>query len=174
MHYLGSQRGRGVEAIRPDGSKRFLAGGKAAGAVHRLGRGFARWYCEGYATGLSVQTALRRLHRRDEVVVCFSAQNLPAAARYDWWPDGYVIADRDLHSCPRCKHRWDGAWEKRDDCPACGNKAVTMPAGERYTRMTGLPYWMPERPGDANDYMRRHEVEALAAELRGITYAALK
>ena len=155
-----------VQRIDAKGDKRFLPGGKAGGGVHRLGRGLARWYCEGYATGLSVQAALRRLYRRDEVVVCFSSQNLPAPACYDWWPEGYVIADHDLHSCPRCRHRWDGAWESC--CPVCGNTSVTMPAGEKYARETRLPYWMSERPGDANDYHQQYGVEALADALRGV------
>ena len=155
-----------LQEIKADGTKKNLAGGRAKGAVHRLGRGFARCYCEGYTTGLSIQAALAQLYRRDEVVVCFSAQALPQAASYDWWPDGYVVADHDLHSCPRCKHRWDGAWESC--CPVCGNTKVTMPAGERYAKQTGLPYWMPPEPGDANDFHQRHGVEALADALRGV------
>ena len=155
-----------LQEIKADGTKKNLPGGRAKGAVHRLGRGFARWHCEGYTTGLSIQAALAQLYRRDEVVVCFSAQALPQAA----WPEGYVVADHDLHSCPRCKHRWDSAWEKRDYCPVCGNTKVTMPAGERYAKQTGLPYWMPPEPGDANDFHQRHGVEALADALRGVLH----
>ena len=158
-----------LQEIKADGTKKNLAGGRAKGAVHRLGRGFARCYCEGYTTGLSIQAALAQLYRRDEVVVCFSAQALPQAASYDyWWPEGYVVADHDLHSCPRCKHRWDGAWESC--CPVCGNTSVTMAAGEKYARETRLPYWMPPEPGDANDFHQRHGVEALADALRGVLH----
>ena len=50
-----------LQTITPDGSKKFLPGSKAKGAVYNLGRSWTRWYVEGYATGLSVQAALRRM-----------------------------------------------------------------------------------------------------------------
>ena len=82
-----------LQTIQPDGRKRFLAGGRAKGAVHRLGRSQRRWYCEGYATGLSIAAALRTyLYRRDQVVVCFSAGNLAYVASEE---SGYVVADHD-------------------------------------------------------------------------------
>ena len=169
MRHFKTGRLQTLQRIREDGSKRFLYGGKAQGTAFRMGRGFARWYCEGYATGLSIQAALAHLYRRDQVVVCFSAHGLPPAAAYDAWPEGYVVADHDLHSCPKCRHRWDAAWEQRDYCPACGNTDVTPPAGEKYARATGLPFWMPPRSGtDANDFGRTHGVKALATALRGV------
>ncbi len=79
------------QEIKVDGVKKNLAGGRAKDAVHRLGRGFVRWYCEGYATGLSIQAALRHLYRRDEVVVCFSDHNMSEMAK----GGGYVVADHD-------------------------------------------------------------------------------
>ena len=82
----------GVQRIQEDGSKRFLAGSRVKGAVYRIGRGAMRWYCEGYATGLSVHAALTRLYRNDAVVVCFSANNLAYVAR-----NGYVVADHDAN-----------------------------------------------------------------------------
>ena len=170
MRHFKTNRVQSIQAISTGGHKRFLAGGRAGGAVHRIGRGFARWYCEGYATGLSVQAALARLFRRDQVVVCFSAHSLPQAAAHDSWPEGYVVADQDHHSCPKCKQRWDGAWEERS-CPSCGNTKITLPAGEKYARESGLPYWMPPEPGtDANDYHQKHSVKALADALRGVMH----
>ena len=79
-----------LQQIWPDGSKKFLPGGRASSCVHRLGRSAERWYCEGYATGLSLQAALRHLYRHSEVVVAFSAQNLAKVAGR-----GYVVADND-------------------------------------------------------------------------------
>ena len=157
-----------IQTIAEDGSKKFLPGSKAKGAVHNLGRSCTRWYVEGYATGLSVQAALRRLSREDQVVVCFSAANLAHIAP----PAGstprahYVIADHDWWRCPKkeCRAKWD--YESKR-CPSCGSSRVTEPAGEKHAKQTGLPYWMPDEPGtDANDYMLSHGVEALAKELR--------
>ncbi len=39
-------------------------------------------------------------------------------------------------------------------------------AGEKAARATGLDWWMPPEPGDANDFHQAHGVEALADELR--------
>ena len=137
MRSVASGELQSIQTIAGDGSKKFLPGGKAKGAVYRLGRGFSRWYCEGYTTGLSIQAALQCLYRRDEVVVCFSAGNLPVAASYDWWPAGYVIADHDASG-----------------------------TGEKYARQTGLPYWMPPEIGDANDFHQARGLDALADALR--------
>ena len=166
-HYL-SNAVQSVQTIAPDGKKKFLAGGQASQAVYKLGRAWTRWYVEGYATGLSVQAALRRLPRQDQVVVCFSAGNLAHIAP----PAGstpraqYVIADHDWWRCPKkeCRAKWD--YESKR-CPSCGSSGVTEPAGEKHAKQTGLPYWMPPEPGtDANDYHQAHGVEALAKELR--------
>ena len=80
------------QEIKVDGVKKNLAGGRVKNAVHRLERGLTRWYCEGYATGLSIQAALRHLYRRDEVVVCFSDHNMSEVAKGG---GGYVVADHD-------------------------------------------------------------------------------
>lgn len=72
-----------VQRIAPDGAKRFLTGGRARGAVHVLGAmGSARTVlCEGYATGLTLDLALKRLSGSHKVVVCFSAHNLVLVAK---------------------------------------------------------------------------------------------
>ena len=157
-----------LQTIAADGSKKFLPGGKPKGAAYNLGRSWTRWYVEGYVTGLSVQAALKRMYRQDQVAVCFSAGNLPHVAT----PPGsipraqYVIADHDWWRCPKkeCRAKWD--YESKR-CPSCGSSGVTEPAGEKYAKQTGLPYWMPPEPGtDANDYHQAHGVGALAEELR--------
>ena len=86
-----------LQTITPDGAKKLLPGGRAKGVVYNLGQALTRWYVEGYATGLSVQAALKRMYRQDQVVVCFSAGNLAHVAP----PGGpsprqrYVIVDND-------------------------------------------------------------------------------
>ena len=79
-----------VQEIQTDGSKKFLPGGRAKGCVLHIGQGREQWWCEGYATGLSIQAALARLYRRARVTVCFSAQNLAHVAKR-----GFVVADHD-------------------------------------------------------------------------------
>ena len=124
-----------LQLIRPDGSKRFLWGGRAGGCVYHLGAGREQWWCEGLATGLSVLAALGQLYRRARVSVCFSAHNLSRVAKR-----GIVVADRDAKSG----------------------------AGERAARQTGLPYWLPPEPGDANDFHLQHGVNGLAGQLRQV------
>ena len=154
-------------------AKKFLPGGKASEAVYRLGQGGEHYYCEGYATALSVMAALKRLYRDQhcEVWVCFSAGNIPKVAESRRRP--MVIADHDWWRCPKkeCRAKWD-CESKR--CPSCGSSGVTEPAGEKHAKQTGLPYWMPDEPGtDANDYMLSHGVEALADVIRDVHMTAI-
>ena len=144
-HYRDYHRLQSVQMIGPDGSKKFLPGGKASEAVYRLGQGGEHYYCEGYATALSVMAALKRLYRdqHSEVWVCFSAGNIPKVALSS--RRSMVIADNDESG-----------------------------AGERAAQQTGLPYWMPEEPGtDANDVMLSHGVEALADAIREVHMTAI-
>ena len=78
-----------MQSIAADGTKKFLAGGKASGSVFRMGNGGSRWLVEGFATALSVRAALRSLYCNDPVVACFSAHNLTNV------PGSFVIADND-------------------------------------------------------------------------------
>lgn len=84
-----------VQEISPDGIKRFLPGGRTRAGIYRLGVPKARRtvLCEGYATGLSLDAALRRLPGAHCVVVCFSANNLVAVAGE--FPNAVVCADND-------------------------------------------------------------------------------
>lgn len=58
--------------------KKMLYGMRAKGAVFRLGsaRSSETWLVEGYATGLTVELALRSMNANASVLVCFSASNL--------------------------------------------------------------------------------------------------
>lgn len=81
-----------VQSIAADGSKKFLPGGRAKGAVHMIGSHAEYWHCEGYATALSVVEGLRRLCRKATAVVSFSAGNLTHVASQ---MGGIVVADND-------------------------------------------------------------------------------
>ena len=80
----------GCQIIAPDGSKKFLFGQRSGGAEFVIGGNGGDWWCEGFATGLSVQKALTALRMPARVHVCFSAHNLSAMAR-----TGIVVADHD-------------------------------------------------------------------------------
>ena len=147
-----------VQKIDRYGRKRFHPkGARASGAVFRLGCRICprlTWWCEGYATALSLMEALDGLHRAktDQVVVCFSSGNLGKIARH-----GIVIADHDFWRCKN-KHEWKGPSPICPTCTAMG----TMPAGERAARKTHLPWWMPpDVDTDANDYHNKKGIDEL-------------
>ena len=166
-HYQAYERVQSVQMIGPDGSKKFPFGSKVSEAVYKIGKGAERYYCEGYTTALSVMAALKRLYRDQhcEVWVCFSAGNIPKVAKSR--RRSMVIADHDWWRCPKkeCRAKWD--YESKR-CPSCGSSRVTEPAGEKHAKQTGLPYWMPPEPGDANDFALEHGIGRLAVELRDL------
>ena len=82
-----------LQQINAVGEKRFLHGARAKGGVYRLGRGSKIFLCEGYATGLSIELAAKRLYRDPMVVVCFSANNLLEVAPA--FPSAVICADHD-------------------------------------------------------------------------------
>src|SRR3546814_3199951 len=57
-----------AQKIEADGKKKFLFGGKAKGSIYRIGSGPELWHCEGYATALSIQAALKRLRSEERRV----------------------------------------------------------------------------------------------------------
>lgn len=84
-----------AQVILPGGEKRFLPGGRTRGGIYRLGSPKAKRIalCEGYATGLSVEAALKRLAGAFAVIVCFSARNIEFVAQR--FPGAFVCADND-------------------------------------------------------------------------------
>lgn len=80
-----------VQTISETGAKRFLSGGKVRGGAHRIGRAGQRVIVEGLATGLSVRDAVAALSLPVEIVVAFSAGNLPVVSRRG----DIVVADHD-------------------------------------------------------------------------------
>lgn len=127
-----------AQLINDAGEKKFLPGGRAKGAHFVIGGGDELFFCEGFATGLSISRALvKGLKRHARVVVCFSAQNIPVvAARFR---GGVVVADHDESG-----------------------------AGETFAKKAGRPYWMPEMIGDANDFELAVGMRALALELNAL------
>lgn len=86
----------GVQMIDRNGEKRYLSGQRTSGAEYLIsnnGRGAADWYCEGYATGLSLRQCLHALRMRYRIHITFSASNLVKVAAMN--AGGYVVADND-------------------------------------------------------------------------------
>jgi putative DNA primase/helicase len=88
----------GLQAIGPDGSKRFNAGASVGGHFHLIGTPAARLYlCEGYATGATVHEATGAA-----VAVAFHAGNLKAVALVlsEAYPGAELVvcADDDRHT----------------------------------------------------------------------------
>jgi len=83
----------GCQLIESDGSKKFLYGQRTSNAELIIDNKGTHILCEGYATALSVQAALRKMSRRYTIHVCFSAGNMKKVAQ--GLPDGLVIADND-------------------------------------------------------------------------------
>lgn len=86
----------GLQMIDRHGAKRYLSGQRTSEAEYVIsnnGRGAIDWYCEGYATGLSLRECLHALRMRYRIHITFSAGNLAkVAAKYG---AGVVIADKD-------------------------------------------------------------------------------
>lgn len=109
--------------------KKMVPGMRAKGAVLRLGPKHAleTIFCEGYATGLSIEAAVRQMRLNASVLVCFSDSNMVHVAGLVTKGKRFVFADHDKSG-----------------------------AGERAAQETGLPYCMSDIEGeDANDVHKR-------------------
>jgi hypothetical protein len=121
--------------------KKMIPGMRAKGAVLRLGPKNATEliFCEGYATGLSIELAARQGRLSAAVLVCFSDSNMVHVAEQMKGSSlrRYVFADNDKSG-----------------------------AGERAAKDTGLHYVMSDRLGeDANDLHARAGLLPLQALL---------
>jgi len=132
-----------LQRIAEDGTKLFMAGGRAKGCIYPMGSPSPRHtvLCEGYATGLSIDAAMRRLSPEYAVIVCFSASNLEVVARH--FPCALVAADNDQSG-----------------------------VGERCARATGLKWVMPKEIGsDFNDLHVNDGIFAVIDRMRELMRA---
>lgn len=83
----------GCQTIDRDGSKKFMFGQRCARAEHRIGNCGVDLWCEGLATGLSINAVMLVLKMPYTIHVCFSASNMEAMAKAS--KSGFVIADND-------------------------------------------------------------------------------
>lgn len=133
-----------LQRIGPDASKRFLAGGRVRGGLHRIGNPEAFQdddaviiFAEGYATGASIHEATGL-----PVFVAFNAGNLEPVAREVFQVHGrrrYIIAADNDHATEGNP----GLTKAREAAKALGRAWVMAPPAE-----PGVSDW--------NDRVRRH------------------
>lgn len=139
MRNLATNELQGLQSINwlPESrqwEKKMQHGMRAKGAVLRLGNQRAKetFLCEGYATGLSIEMALKRLRLNASVLVCFSDSNMAYVASLITGA-AFVIADNDKSQ-----------------------------AGEKASIKTGLPWTMSDHIGfDANDHHQEYGLASL-------------
>ena len=172
MRSLRTGEVRAVQAIMPDGSRKFLPFGcSASECIHTIGpRGRVCWWVEGFATGLAVREALDAIYRQaDRVVCCFSSGQLAKLPQKFSKLTSFVVADADWWRC-HAGHQWA---EPADACPECGGRA-SPPAGGKAAQATGLPWWEPDKPGtDGWDYAARYGVATLGRELLSVARVSM-
>lgn len=122
-----------VQVIWEDGTKKFLFGGTVSGSSHRISTGNHTWLCEGYATGLSLRTALRAMGHSVTILCCFSASNVACVAG-EVHGKRYIAADSDK------------------PIPQYGGRG----AGEYFARKARIPFTMPPVEGDDFNDMHMH------------------
>jgi phage/plasmid primase-like uncharacterized protein len=83
----------GCQLVSEQGEKKFLYGQTSKGASFVMDAKGIHIFCEGFATGLSIQAIMRANKMRYTIHVCFSAGNMKEIAR--GFPNGIIIADND-------------------------------------------------------------------------------
>jgi phage/plasmid primase-like uncharacterized protein len=83
----------GCQLINSDGDKKFLYGQATKNAVLTLDAKGMPFFCEGYATALSVRQVLKLSNIKYCIYVCFSATNMKLVAGSV--KGGFVVADND-------------------------------------------------------------------------------
>jgi phage/plasmid primase-like uncharacterized protein len=137
-----------LQVIAPNGTKRFLKGGRKAGLFHLIGDpGDEMVIAEGFATAASIREATRL-----PVVIAFDAGNLASVARAvrEWWPRARIAMAAD------------------DDHLTDGNPGLTKAkaAAELIGASVAVPVFLDERRTDFNDMAVLCGREAVAAVIR--------
>jgi putative DNA primase/helicase len=132
-----------VQFITPEGEKKNILRGQIGGACHRIATGAETWVCEGIATAMSVNAALRLLGRSATVLCAFAASNVERVAK--GLTGAVIAADHDK------------------PVETLGG----LGTGEFYATRSGRKWVMPPEPGDWNDHHQAHGLRSVALLLRG-------
>lgn len=139
----------GLQTIsdQPGYEKKFLYGQRTRDAVYAMDNKGPNWFCEGYATALSVRAALQAIKVRYRLFVCFSASNLLSVAKNHG--TGFVVADKD-HETVLAPEEGGMGWKVANG--------------------TGLPFWRAPLAGmDFNDFSREAGLFRASQELKVLT-----
>lgn len=142
-----------LQAITPDGEKRFLSGGRVKGCCYPIGKLQGVFVvCEGYATGASIHEATGHA-----VAVAFNAGNLEAMAQAlrVTYPDVRIVIAAD------------------DDYQTDGNPGITKAkaAALAVGGYLAIPNFGANRPEKATDFNDLHQIAGLDAVKLGIDSA---
>ena len=134
-----------LQTIAPDGSKRFMDGGRVKGCYHSIGKpNGSVIVCEGYATGASIHEATGHA-----VAVAFNAGNLDAVAvaLRAKYPTLKIIVAAD------------------DDYQTDGNPGMTKAtaAAQVVAGYLAVPIFPADRPDKATDFNDLHQLAGLDA-----------
>lgn len=151
---------KGLQVIRPDGSKRFTTGMAKAGAACRLGLAEARapvLLCEGYATGMTLRMAT---DRKVAVYVAFDAGNLPRVAEivHAAHPDSPLVlcADDDWQTLDSGGRPLNPGRVQA----SLARDAVQERGGHA---LLAVPVFRPDRAPGSTDFNDLHQAEGLDA-----------
>ncbi|MES2887302.1 MAG: PriCT-2 domain-containing protein [Pseudomonadota bacterium] len=159
---------KGLQIIRPDGTKKYTFGMDKCGASCRLGLVVDRdpiIVCEGYSTGLSIRMAVER---RLPVFVAFDAGNLPHVA----------AMLRQVHPTCLVLFAADDDWQTRDKRgrPTNPGRVAAQEAAELVQEEGGRACWThpvfpracPRRPEDTdfNDLHRLAGLKSVAEQIQ--------
>lgn len=166
-----------AQLIGLNGEKKFLYGGQTSGCMFVIGnmRSRTHIFCEGYATGLSIDRALAKSRLDACVFVCFSDRGMMQSYTShkegcgSTWR-GIIVADNDKVG--------DLQLAQAKERQARGDELSTIDemildgvgAGERAARLVGAPYWMSDSLGeDFNDFEARNGLFRSSQVIRTIT-----
>lgn len=133
-----------LQFITADGAKKNIFRGVMGGASHRIATGRQTWVCEGIATALSVNAALRLLNASATVLCAFAASNVAKVARSI--PGAIIAADNDK------------------PVETLGG----LGTGEFYARQSGQKWIAPPVLGDFNDFHQSAGLRDVAMYLRDL------
>ncbi len=137
-----------LQKIAPDGTKRFLPGGRVKGCFHLIGDPAGTLVvCEGYATGATIHQATGHA-----VAIAFNAGNLIPVS----------VALRARHATERIIVAADDDWQSVGNPGCAAAKQAALAAGA-FVAVPWFPCPRPDKATDFNDLHALHGPDAVRA-----------